>query len=68
MATPIAAATPIVVRKGIPATASPHSAMITVSPAKTTADPAVATARATDSSGSMPSRSWSRCRETMNRA
>ena len=68
MATPIAAATPMVVRKGIRATASPHRAMITVRPAKTTADPAVATARAADSSGSIPSRSWSRCREVMNRA
>ncbi len=68
MPTPMAAATPIVVRNGIRATASPHSAMITVSPAKTTAEPAVATARAADSSGAMPSRSWSRCREVMNSA
>ena len=68
MATPIAAATPIVVRKGMPATARPQRAIITVIPAKTTADPDVATARATDSSGSIPSRSWSRCREVMNRA
>ena len=38
-ATPIAAATPIVVRKGMRATARPMSAIITVRPAKTTAEP-----------------------------
>ena len=68
MATPTAAATPMMLRKGMPATDRPTSAIITVMPAKTTAEPAVATARATDSSGSMPSRSWSRCREVMNSA
>ena len=52
----------------MPATDRPTSAIITVSPAKTTADPAVARARAADSSGSMPSRSWSRCRDVMNSA
>lgn len=49
-------------------TASPHSAMITVRPAKTTALPAVAVARAVDSSVSMPVASWERWRERMNRA
>ena len=49
-----AAATPIVVRNGIPATLSPTSAMMTVTAANTTADPAVATERAADSSGAMP--------------
>jgi hypothetical protein len=54
------------VRNGIPTTARPESAMTTVSPAKTTADPAVPTARAADSSGSMPDASWVRCRDRMN--
>lgn len=44
-------------------------AMMTVAPAKTTALPAVATARAIDSSASMSgSASCSRWREMMNRA
>ena len=47
---------------------SPTRAMITVRPANTTAEPAVPTARAADSSTSMPAASWSRCREMMNRA
>ena len=68
MATPTAAATPMVLRKGMPATDNPQRAIITVIPANTTAEPEVATACATDSSGSMPSCSWSRCREVMNRA
>ncbi|MDQ0789342.1 hypothetical protein QFZ64_004839 [Streptomyces sp. B3I8] len=42
--------------------------MTTVAPAKTTALPAVALARATDSTTGMPWASWARCRETMNRA
>ena len=41
----------------MPATASPLSAIITVSPANTTAEPAVATASATDSSASIPAAS-----------
>ena len=53
-ATPTAAATPITVRNGIWATASPQSAMITVVPANTTADPAVAEAWARDSSTPIP--------------
>ena len=68
MPTPTAAATPIVVRNGMPATASPLRAIITVRPANTTAEPAVATASATDSSASIPADSWSRWREVMNRA
>ena len=52
IATASAAATPIVVRNGMLATLSPSSAMITVIAANTTAEPAVATARAADSSGS----------------
>ncbi len=67
-ATATAAAMPIVDRNGMPATDNPTSAIITVSPANTTADPAVARARAADSSGSRPSRSWSRWREVMNSA
>ncbi len=62
------AARPITVRNGTPATASPASAATTVSPANTTALPAVALARAAASSGSRPSARWRRCRETMNRA
>jgi hypothetical protein len=50
----------------MPTTARPESAMTTVRPAKTTADPAVPTARAADSSGSMPVASWVRCRDRMN--
>ncbi len=58
-ATAAAAAIPIVVRNGIPAKPRPISAMSTVMPAKTTADPAVPVARAADSSGSVPARTWS---------
>ena len=50
----------------MPTTARPDSAMTTVSPAKTTAEPAVPVARAADSSGSMPAASWVRCRDRMN--
>ncbi len=59
MATATAAAMPIVVRKGMPAKPKPMSAMSTVMPANTTADPAVPVARAADSSGSTPARTWS---------
>ena len=68
MATAIAAATPMTVRKGMPATERPSSAMITVIAANTTAEPDVATARAADSSGSRPCFNWSWCREMMNSA
>ena len=54
IATVAAAAMPIWARNGIPTTLSPASAMITVSPAKTTADPAVPAARPAASSGSRP--------------
>ena len=45
-----------VVRNGMRANDSPIRAMSTVTPAKTTADPAVPVARAADSSGSTPER------------
>ena len=48
--------------------ARPDRAMITVRPAKTTAEPAVAVAFAADSEGDIPPASCERCRETMNRA
>ena len=66
-ATPAAAASPITDRNGIWATDSPQRAMITVVPAKTTAEPAVAEAWAIDSSTACPATSWRRCRVTMNR-
>lgn len=56
MATATDAAMPIVVRNGMFAKPRPMSAMSTVMPANTTADPAVPVARAADSSGSIPSR------------
>ena len=59
---------PMIVRNGMRVTASPTSATITVRPANTTAEPAVATERAAASSGSIPWRTWSTCREMMNRA
>ena len=59
IATATAAAIPIVVRNGMPAKERPMRAMSTVTPAKTTAEPAVPVARAADSSGSMPARTWS---------
>ena len=67
-ATEIAAVKPSVLTNGIPATLSKQRAITTVVPAKTTAPPDVAIARATDSSGSRPSASWRRCRLTMKRA
>jgi len=66
--TAIAAVKPSVVTRGIPAKASEQRAMITVKPAKTTAPPAVATARAIDSWTSIPSPSCSLCRVTMKSA
>ena len=63
-----AANAPITVRNGIPETPSPSRAMNTVNPANTTAEPAIPTARAVDSSAVMPSPSWVRWRERMNRA
>ena len=56
MATATDAATPMVVRNGMPAKPRPIRAMSTVMPANTTAEPAVPVARAADSSGSMPPR------------
>ena len=50
---------PMFVTSGMSATASEHSAMTTVAPAKNTAPPAVALARAIDSCISMPCLSWS---------
>ena len=66
MNTEPAAARPITVRKGMPTTDSPHSAMMTVSPANTTELPAVPTARGTESSGSIPLSRLLRCRDRMN--
>lgn len=67
-ATAPAEASPIDVSIGTPATDSPARAMMTVAPAKTTALPAVALARATDSTTGIPVASWARWRWTMNRA
>ena len=53
--TEIAAISPMVVTSGIPATASETSAIVTVVPAKKTAPPEVAAARAIDSSTARPS-------------
>ena len=66
--TATAAAKPMFVTSGMSATASEHSAITTVPPAKKTAPPAVAVARAIDSRISMPCLSWSLWRVTMNRA
>jgi hypothetical protein len=63
-----AAASPMTVRKGMPTTDRPARAMTTVMPANTTAPPAVALARAADSSTLCPSARFWRCRVTMNRA
>ena len=52
--TAIAAIRPIVVTSGMPATASETSAIVTVQPAKNTAPPEVAAARAIDSSIAQP--------------
>ena len=67
-ATMAAADSPMTVRKGILATASPHRATITVPPAKSTAEPAVALARAAASFGLTPSARYSRAREMMKSA
>lgn len=48
------AAKPILVTAGMPTTASPASAMMTVRPANTTADPAVPVAILAACSGSRP--------------
>ena len=66
--TAIAAIRPIVVTSGMPATASETSAIVTVPPAKNTAPPEVAAARAIDSSSSSPSCSPRKWRVTMNSA
>ena len=66
--TATADAKPMLRTSGMSATASEHSAMTTVPPAKNTAPPAVAVARAIDSSISIPSLSWSLWRVTMNSA
>ncbi len=66
--TAIAAIRPIVVTSGIPATANETSAIVTVQPAKNTAPPEVAAARAIDSSISRPSSNPRMCRVTMNSA
>ncbi len=50
----------------MPAAKRQSKAIITVEPAKTTAPPAVAVARATDSFTSIPAASWLRWRLTMN--
>jgi hypothetical protein len=52
----------------MPEASSETSAMTTVPPAKNTAPPAVAVARAIDSRSSMPSRSCSLWRVTMKSA
>ena len=52
----------------VPATASDTSAIVTVPPAKNTAPPEVAVARASDSCSSRPSRNPRKCRVTMNSA
>ena len=59
---------PMTVRNGMPARERPRRAIITVSPAKTTADPAVAVARPAASWGSRPSARSERARETMKSA
>ncbi len=63
-----AAARPISVRNGMPATTSPASAMTTVMPAVSTAEPAVPTAVATASPTSRPRSSSCRNRVKMNSA
>ena len=61
-----AAATPMIVRNGMPTTASPHSAMMTVAAANTTEPPAVPAASPTAWSGGIPRSTPSRCRAMMN--
>ena len=63
-----AIAMPPAVMNGMPATLRPRMAMTTVPPAKTTALPAVANARPTDSSTVSPRARYSRCRVTTNSA
>ena len=67
-ATTPAAARPITDMNGMPTRVSPHSATMTVSAANTTELPEVPTARATDSSTSIPRITLARCRDAMNRA
>ncbi len=62
------AARPISVRNGMPTTDRPASAMKTVRPAVTTAEPAVPTAYAAAVSTSLPERNSCRKRVTMNSA
>ena len=57
----------MIVRNGMPTTARPHSAMMTVRAAKTTELPAVPAARATASSGGMPRRGRRGAGPMMNR-
>jgi hypothetical protein len=66
--TATAAVKPSVETSGMPAKASEQSAITTVKPAKTTAPPAVAVARAIDSRTSIPSPSCSLWRVTMKSA
>ena len=66
--TAIAAVYPSVDTSGMPATKSEHRAITTVTPAKTTAPPEVAVARAIDSSIGTPWPRCSLCLVTMKRA
>ncbi len=68
MTTVPAAARPMTVRKGMLTTDRPVRAITTVSPAKMTADPAVAVARAAASAWSNPLDRFSRYRWRMNSA
>jgi hypothetical protein len=68
MTTVAAAASPISVRKGMPATDRPARATTTVMPAVSTAEPAVPVAVAAASSTLRPARSSWRWRVTMNSA
>ena len=63
--TAAAAQSPMIVRKGMPVTDKPTRAIITVIPAKSTAEPDVAMARPVDSSGTTPSANCWRCRDRM---
>lgn len=63
-----AAATPMTLRNGMPTIMRPSRAIMTVTPAKTTALPAVPTAVAVDSSGSIPFASCVRWRDTTKSA
>ena len=67
-ATVAAATRPISARIGMPESTRAASAMTTVAPANVTAEPAVATERATDSPSGIPWRMFARCRLTMKRA